>query len=220
MSNPSSHHAPAKAHEHAARRDWPGYYDAVEGKPARDTLLKALLLFDKESPPPGPDAPPAAIDLGCGTGRDTLELLRRGWSVLAVDHSPQAFDRLTPLIPPAELPRFRPRLADLESVELPRARLINASYALPFCRPDAFDGLWRKIRDAIPINGRFAGQFFGERDDWAGLPDRTHHTRSEIDRLFADFTLESLQEIENQETGVSGAIKNWHLFHVVARRRI
>ncbi|MCC6676345.1 MAG: class I SAM-dependent methyltransferase [Phycisphaerales bacterium] len=217
MSNPAPHpRPPAKAHEHAAKRDWPAYYDAVEGKPARDTLLKALELFERDGPA---DASHLAIDLGCGTGRDALELLRRGWSVFATDSSQEAFDRLLPRIPPDHNPRFRHTVDPFERLDLPPARLINASYALPFCDPDAFEALWRKIVAAIPKNGRFAGQLFGERDDWAAIPDRSHHTRSEVDRLFADFTFDSLQEVENREAGATGEIKNWHIFHIVARKR-
>ena len=32
----------------AAEFDWPGYFNAVEGKPARETLVKALTLFEAE----------------------------------------------------------------------------------------------------------------------------------------------------------------------------
>jgi len=212
--------ATGKAHEHAARRDWPRYYDAVEGKPARDTLLRALDLFDKDGPSDAAGrAARVAVDLGCGTGRDTLELLRRGWSVVAIDCSQEAFDRLLPRVPADQRPRLTVVNTLLESVSIPPARLVNASYTLPFCNPAAFDGLWLKIVSAIPKNGRFAGQFFGERDDWAVLPDRTHHTRSQVDRLLADFVIDSLQEIENREAGATGEIKHWHIFHVVARKR-
>src|SRR3954468_24291573 len=83
-----------KAHEHAAKRDWPAYFAAVAGKPARDTLLKALELFEKEKRAPG-----FAVDLGCGSGRDTLELLRRGWRVLAVDSSSEGMELLRAAVP-------------------------------------------------------------------------------------------------------------------------
>jgi trans-aconitate methyltransferase len=35
-----------------------------------------------------------AVDLGCGAGRDTAELLRRGWRVLAIDAEAEAIRRL------------------------------------------------------------------------------------------------------------------------------
>jgi trans-aconitate methyltransferase len=51
--------------------------------PVRDTLLRALALGD----PPG-----AAVDLGCGPGKEVAELLHRGWTVEAVDAYPDMVD--------------------------------------------------------------------------------------------------------------------------------
>lgn len=206
----------AKAHEYAEKRDWPKYFQAVAGKGPRDTLLKALEFFDKEPPPASPRL---AVDLGCGSGRDTLELLRRGWRVVATDNSPLGIDLLGAQIPAEHRPRLECRAAAFEDQEVPDAAFINASYCLPFCDPAGFPSLWARIVRAIPPRGRFAGQFFGDRDDWARLPDRSHHTRPQVERLLADFILERLHEVENYEAGVTGEIKNWHLFHVVARKR-
>jgi len=208
--------APLKAHEYAQRRDWPRYYTAVAGKGPRDTLLKALELFEKE---PAPGAPRLAVDLGCGSGRDTFELLNRGWRVLATDSHPMAIDLLFPQVPAAQLSRLECLVAGFEKLEIPDADLVNASYALPFCDPAEFPRLWDRIVRATPAGGRFAGQFFGPRDDWAALPDRTHHTRAQVEHLLADFILEQINEVENREAGVTGEVKNWHIFHVVARKR-
>jgi tellurite methyltransferase len=217
-SDPHTPSPPLKAHEHAAKRDWPRYFEAVAGKPARDTLLKALAGFEKQPAP----SPRFAIDLGCGSGRDTFELLRRGWRVLAIDSSRLGLDLLDADARKQGLAtdRLELRAAPFEGLTLPRADLVNASYALPFCDPAAFPPLWQAITGAIPIGGRFAGQFFGPRDDWASLPDRSHQSRSEVDRLLADFIIESLEEVENREAGATGEVKNWHIFHVVARRRV
>nr|WP_263972540.1 hypothetical protein [Pseudanabaena yagii] len=68
-------------------RDWSAYYQAVAGRPPRDTLLKALDLFELEK---STKSPRLAIDLGCGDGRDTVELLSRGWKVLAIDGNTEA----------------------------------------------------------------------------------------------------------------------------------
>jgi tellurite methyltransferase len=217
---------PPKAHEHAAKRDWAGYFKAVAGKPARDTLLKALELFEKEWKAEGKDGEacasplPFAIDLGCGSGRDTFELLRRGWRVLATDSTALAMELLLKEVPAEHRARLETRVEEFEGMTLARADLVNASYCLPFCDPDKFARAWDEIVRAIPVGGRFAGQLFGPRDDWAKLADRTHHTRSQVDELFKDFTLESFQEVENREAGATGEVKDWHIFHIVAKRRV
>ncbi|MCC6971354.1 MAG: class I SAM-dependent methyltransferase [Phycisphaerales bacterium] len=208
--------APLKAHEHAERRDWPGYFSAVAGKPARETLLKALELFERDGPT---DVPRFAIDLGCGSGRDTFELLRRGWCVLAVDASELGLSLLKQEAPAEHAARLETLLSTYEEFRPLEAMLLNASYALPFCQPSRFDEVWARIVNAIPAGGRFAGQFFGERDDWAVLGDRVHHTRPQVERLLAEFTIDRLQEVENREAGATGTVKNWHIFHVVAKKR-
>src|SRR3546814_8132509 len=71
------------------KHGWTGYYDKLIDRPPRRTLLYALSLFEGEDGRPA-DAPRLAVDLGSGGGRDAVELLRRGWSVLALDAAPEA----------------------------------------------------------------------------------------------------------------------------------
>lgn len=204
-----------KAHEYAAVKDWHGYFGVVVGKPPRETLTAALAAFDAEG---APAAPRLAVDFGCGEGRDTLELLRRGWRVVAIDAHPEAFEHLLPRVPAEHRERLETRVATYESSELPRCDLVNASFALPFCSPEGFPGVWSRVVEAIRPGGRFAGQFFGDRDDWVRCGDRLHHARSEIDRLFGRFVFESLREDEKDEADGRGG-KHWHVYHIVARKR-
>lgn len=211
------------AHACAAERDWAGYFDAVAGKPARETLLLALGRFAEEGR--GPTAGmreeerPLAIDLGCGEGRDTAELLRRGWRVLATDGEADALARVRARGDlGAGAGRLELRVQALEAAALPRARLVNASFVLPFCRPDRFAGLWAAIVGAIEPGGRFAGQFFGDRDGWAGLADRTHHSRAAVTALLETWEVEHFVEEEKDAAGAPEYPKHWHVFHVVARR--
>ncbi|MEO1585241.1 MAG: class I SAM-dependent methyltransferase [Planctomycetota bacterium] len=198
-------------------RDWPGYFRAVAQGEPRQTLLDALALFDADGL--RADRKPFAIDLGAGEGRDTAELLRRGWAVLATDGHPKGIELLTSRPDLTHADRLTARVETFETLsELPAADLINASFSLPFCHPEHFERVWKLIVDALPAGGRFAGQIFGDRDGWAGIPDRSHFSRTEAERLFEGFLLESFREDEKDAKDAAGNQKHWHLFHVVARK--
>jgi SAM-dependent methyltransferase len=212
---------------YASQRDWPSYFEVVAGKPARDTLVDALARFEREGvggTAPGGTAvsavrhPPLAIDLGAGEGRDTAELLRRGWRVVAIDGHPDAIRRMRERTDLAHSDRLEIRYEPFEGLALPRALLVNASFALPFCPPEHFGTLWRTIVGAIEPGGRFAGQLFGDRDDWARIPDRTHHTRAEAEALLARFEVELFAETEDDGKDALKNPKHWHRFDIVARK--
>jgi len=200
----------------AFHRDWEAYYRAVEGRPPRDTVLRALSQFETEFPTA---SSPFAIDLGCGDGRDTVELLRRGWRVLAIDGEPQALERLKnrPDITPD---RLETRQMRFEHLELPSsANLINASFCLPFCPPDAFPQMWQAITDALAVGGRFCGQLFGDRDTWAIKGTAHYHTRETVETLLAPFNIELLDEEAHPGKTALGDEKFWHIYNIVARKR-
>lgn len=207
-----------KAEFFAETRDWPGYFEVVLGKPARETLLDALTRFEREGAAPG-----FAVDLGCGEGRDSAELLRRGWRVLAIDGTASAFEYLKKRtdFPRAsrEPGRFETRLSSMEDARWPACDLLNASFSLPFVDPARFDEVWGRIVASIRPGGRFAGQLFGDRDSWAALPDRSHQTRARVEALLAPFEVEHLQEEERDGGDCTNTPKHWHVFHIVARKR-
>ncbi len=95
-------------------------------------------------------APRFALDLGCGTGRDTVELLRRGWRVLAVDAEADAIAELAAR-PKAVAAgdRIETRVARFETLAMPECDLVNSSFALPLCGPETFPALWQRIRTAL-----------------------------------------------------------------------
>jgi SAM-dependent methyltransferase len=205
-------------HEAAQRRDWVAYFDRIEGKPPRETVVRALDLFGEIED--GDSA--RCVDLGCGSGRDIEAMLTRGWRVLGCDGSAEGLARARQReANAAALGDGRLELvqADFGSVEIPRTRWVNASFALPFCPPAEWEHLWSKIDGAIERGGRFSGQFFGDRDDWAILEDRTHLTRVETLGLFDQYILEWFQEEDRASSHVGEAHKHWHVFHVIARKR-
>jgi SAM-dependent methyltransferase len=185
------------------------YYDRTEGAPAWPTLLMALDALGRTGG--------QGIDVGCGAGRDTLEMLRRGWDVLAIDREPLAIQRLLGQVQPDQVPRLQTRCARFEDCELPSADIINSAFALPFCPPDDFPRLWQRIDTALAGGGIFCGNFFGERDAWAG-PELTIHRQDELERLFAGWRWLHFEVIDRQGTTARGRTKHWHLFSVVAQR--
>jgi tellurite methyltransferase len=209
------------ANNRLSSHDWVTYYEAVAGRPPRETLLEALQRFEAE---PQPQRERFAVDLGCGEGRDTIELLRRGWQVLAIDGESQGLERLRDRLeqvgdrplPAHQLHTHHMRFEDL--VLPPVVDLINASFCLTFCPPERFPALWQTITDALVVGGRFAGQLFGDLDSWACYQGRTHHTRQEVETLLRPFVVEYFAEEEHLGKTAKGEEKYWHLFHIVARK--
>jgi tellurite methyltransferase len=186
--------------------DWARYY-AAAGDTPRDTLRAALDAFAE---------PGFAVDLGCGAGRDTVELLRRGWRVLAIDAEPEAIEHLLARVDDA---RLATQVSRFEDARWPAAELVNSSFALPFCPPAAFPDVWSRLVESVLPGGRFSGHLFGDRDEWSGESDMTFHTRAEAEAILDAFELERFDEVDEDGTTAVGDAKHWHLFHVVARKR-
>ena len=191
---------------------WAAYYQQLRDRPPRKALLAALDAFG-ETPP---DA--LVIDLGCGDGRDVIEELRRGWKVVAVDAEPEALRQLQAR-PLPEGSKVIPITARLEEVPIPLGvHLVNSSFAMPLCEPEAFRRTWERIREALPSGGRFSGQWYGPRDSWAGRPCMTFVSRDEALSLLQGFEVEMFDEEEADGDTPRGNAKHWHIFHIVAKK--
>lgn len=193
-------------------RDWAAYYDKLRDRPPRRTLVLALDNFG--TPPDGA----LAVDLGCGDGRDIVEMLRRGWSVVAVDAEPEALKRLAERnLPGGE--RITPIVSRMEDAPLPIGlHLVNSSFAMPLCEPAKFHELWQRICEALPSGGRFSGQWYGRRDSWIGRPGMTFVSREEAQAMLRGLDIELFEEEESDGVTPRGKPKHWHIFHIVVRK--
>ncbi len=193
---------------------WEIYYESVKEEAPHSTVTRAIELFETENTKYG-----QAVDLGCGSGRDTKYLLNSGWKVLAVDSSAESMKQLETVAEEFTNGALTTCLADMTAATLPSADLVNASLSLPFCEPDQFPKLWSNICESLKDGGRFCGHFFGHQDDWATNSKMTFHKREELEDLFSDFVLEYFEEMEGPMPMASGGIKHGHWFEVVARRK-
>jgi SAM-dependent methyltransferase len=186
-------------------------------RPPRDILLEALAAFEREEPA---QSQRSAVDLGSGAGVDTLELLRRGWNVLAVDHQPASIELLESRVTLEDKPRLKTLLTSFEDLAFPDdVDLINASYSLPFCPPDEFESFWERLVASIRPGGRLSGHLFGDRDEWVGDPTINFHTVEEAQAALQAFEVEHWLEEDEDGTVSSGDPKHWHLFHIIARKK-
>lgn len=157
-----------------------------------------------------------AIDLGCGSGNETLVLIEHGWNVLAVDAEPRAIEILSSRLHPDQEPQLETRIGRFHETDLPVADLVFASLSLPFAG-EHLEAAIDAARGAVKPGGWFVGVLFGHSDDWADEPDVATVDYRSIEQAFVDF--ERLQINEEEFNGPSGAgPKHWHWYIVSARR--
>ena len=128
------------------------FYNAVCGREPRDLLVVAVERFTTS-----PQPPRKAIESGLWRRDEDGLLTGKGWHVLAIDSEPAAFHHLNAKVPSLAQARLQTQVAEFEDVALSAADLIYAGFSLPFCHPQRFEALWRKIVDNITPGGRFGG---------------------------------------------------------------
>jgi SAM-dependent methyltransferase len=196
--------------------NWEAYYQKTGARQPRETLLFALEKFEIENP--DSEQPLKAIDLGCGNGRDTVELLRRGWQVLAVDSQQSAIDGLLSRQEVDENVLLETITSRFEKISLPESDLINASFSLPLVSPLDFPDLWDRMLTSLTPGGRISCQLYGDRDSWVGNPGITFFAHSAIDALLYPLDTEYFHEEEEDSETPRGRKKHWHIYHIVVRR--
>jgi len=190
--------------------NWPEFVRLTLDTPPRWYLKKALEVFDGFAG--------HAVDLGCGSGMDTVALVENGWTVTAVDCTPDGFENIMAKLTKELHKNVQCVQSDFETLALPEADLVYSAFGVPFCKPEFFDDFWGRITAAIKPEGRFIGNLFGVKDEWNYMQDVTFLSRKRFDELFTGFEIEHFREQYSEGPSVLVPTKLWHLFDVVARK--
>ena len=192
--------------------DWAAYYRHTLGREPRPLFLNGMTAIRAATMEPG-----QAVEIGFGDGTETLALLAAGWSVVAVDPTPEAAEVLSSRVPALDADRLTILTASAASVDLPPFDLLYAGYALSFLEPDALSRFWKGLRDRLRPGGLVVVNIFGVRDTWAGDAGMTFLDREAVERLLEGLEVLAIDEEDKDGDAFSGA-KHWHVFDVIARR--
>ncbi|HMQ68985.1 MAG TPA: class I SAM-dependent methyltransferase [Ignavibacteria bacterium] len=207
-----------KCLENIETNGWNEYYKNKSNQVPRETLVKAL-EFIREKKKNEKDL--YAIDMGCGHGADTIELLKNGWNVLAIDGDKNGIKLLNESVDDSFKKNLRTEVIsfeEFESKDLKKCDLLNASFSLPFCKPEHFKVLWDNILNSIKKGGVFSGQLFGENDEWAYNKNMTFLNIKSVHKLFGNFNMIFFEEKDEDGKTASGDPKHWHVFSVIAEK--
>lgn len=191
---------------------WNAYHKATRLRPPRELLTRTLRFFSVEQRPHG-----VAVDLGCGSGPDTFELLKRGWTVHAVDAEPSGLAMLQESVPPDLRERLHTHSERFEAFDFPACDLVWASYALPFCPDAGLTELIRRVAASLRQGGRFAGDIFGDQHAWSAEADVLTMTEEQVRTELAQLDIEAF-DVENGLRISGGEKTRWHCFGFAARK--
>lgn len=188
---------------------WSQYYDLTQDGQPSALLVRALPYVLHKGD---------ALDVGAGALKDSKLLLSQGFNVTAVDSEPQVAE----LADKISSDKFELCITPFESFDFPKKKfdLVSAMMSLPFEKPQTFNAVFGRIKDSLKKGGIFCGQFFGLKDSW-NVPNSqmTFHDSQEIAVDLAQ-GLEPIEFWEEEKEGMTarGAVKHWHVFHLIARK--
>ena len=104
----------------------------------------------------------SAIDIGCGAGRDTCFLIKRGTKVVAIDKE-NTKEIIINKLSEDELGRLEFIQGDILNYNFKKYDLINAMNSLSFISKEDFNKVWERINNSINKEGYFVRKLFWQK---------------------------------------------------------
>ena len=187
-------------------KDWTNYQNETYGDNVCKLLIEFLDNYKIDN----------AIDLGCGSGNETVYMIKNGIKVLAIDRQLNQ-DFILNRLSDNEKKMISFKESSFEDVELPKTKLLTAFFSIPFCNPNNFDELWTKIYNSIEDNGYFVGQLFGDRDTWNVVESINTFSIDKVKEYLKNYNIIKLEEIEYVRESDN---KKWHFYDIIAQKKV
>ena len=187
-------------------KDWTNYQNETYGDDVCKLLIEFLDNYKIDN----------AIDLGCGSGNETVYMIKNGIKVLAIDRQLNQ-DFILNRLSDSEKQLISFKESSFEDVELPKTKLLTAFFSIPFCNPNNFDELWTKIYNSIEDNGYFVGQLFGDRDAWNVVESINTFSIDKVNEYLKNYNIIKLEEIEYVRESDN---KKWHFYDIMAQKKV
>ena len=138
--------------------------------------------------------------------------------MLAIDKE-DVESRIITRLSKEEQKKFKFSNQKFESIKLEKNNLVVANFSLPYCNKNNFKELWDKIDESILTDGYFAGNFFGDNDEWKNKKEGiTFLTKEQVMELFKDYEIIDFKEVEKDGTTALGKEKHWHIFNIIEKK--
>ena len=187
-------------------KDWTNYQNETYGDDVCKLLIEFLDNYKVDN----------AIDLGCGSGNETVYMIKNGIKVLAIDRQLNQ-DFILNRLSDNEKKMISFKESSFEDVELPKTKLLTSFFSIPFCNPNNFDELWTKIYNSIEDNGYFVGQLFGDRDAWNVVESINTFSIDKVKEYLKNYNIIKLEEIEYVRESDN---KKWHYYDIMAQKKV
>ncbi|MGY5763715.1 class I SAM-dependent methyltransferase [Brachybacterium sp. DNPG3] len=194
----------------AEKVDWAALNTSAAGRPARRLVARAIAAAG------GDRSAGTVIELGAGSGADSLQFARRGWTVHAYDADDTLAARLVENERMTGAVHFHH--TDITAVEeFPAASIVYSTYTLGLLGPEGLAATWPKLVSALPRGGIMAVDVFGTNDTWAERPDVAALDSAQIDAMFRGFQVID-RSVRDEDGRFLADKKHWHVITTLARK--
>jgi len=154
-----------------------------------------------------------AVDLGCGSGNETVYMLNKSIKVLAIDKELNK-ENILKRVDVSFQKNVSFLQGDFNDVSLPKSDLVISFFSLPFYDPSKFVDLWHKIYNSLNKNGYLICQLFGKEDFRNKNSKISTFTKNEIGKLLSIYDIIKFEEVKTIKEN-----KKWHYYNIIVQKK-